>query len=72
MQFGAFLPRGFHKMRRSTIADSTDARRLGYCPAVEPERAKLVLAEDAIAGLKQALAGTFVSDEELDRALGMS
>ena len=30
------------------------------------------LAEDAITGLRQALAGQFVSDEELDQALGVA
>ncbi len=47
-----------------------DARRLDYYHALESEHASLVLAEDAITGLKQALAGQFVSDEELDQALG--
>ena len=49
-----------------------DARRLDYYHALESEHASLVLAEDAVAGLRQALAGQFVSDEELDRALGVS
>jgi hypothetical protein len=31
-----------------------------------------VLAEDAIIGLRQTLAGQFVSDEELDRALNVA
>jgi PHD/YefM family antitoxin component YafN of YafNO toxin-antitoxin module len=47
-----------------------DARRLDYYHALEAEHASLVLAEDAIAGLKQALDGQFVTDEELDEALG--
>ena len=47
-----------------------DARRLDYYHALESEHANLVLAEDAIAGLREALAGQFVSDEELDQALG--
>lgn len=47
-----------------------DARRLDYYHALEAEHANLVLAEDAIAGLRQALAGEFVSDEALDQALG--
>lgn len=47
-----------------------DARRLDYYHALEAEHVNLVLAEDAIAGLKEALAGQFVSDEELDQALG--
>ena len=49
-----------------------DARRLDYYHALESEHASLVLAEDAITGLRQALAGQFVSDEELDRALGVA
>lgn len=48
-----------------------DARRLDYYHALESEHANLVLAEDAIAGLQQASAGQFVSDEDLDRALGI-
>lgn len=47
-----------------------DARRLDYYHALEAEHANLVLAEDAIAGLKQALAGEFIGDAELDKALG--
>jgi PHD/YefM family antitoxin component YafN of YafNO toxin-antitoxin module len=47
-----------------------DARRLDYYHALEAEHVNLVLAEDAITGLKEALAGRFVSDEELDQALG--
>jgi PHD/YefM family antitoxin component YafN of YafNO toxin-antitoxin module len=49
-----------------------DARRLDYYHALEAEHAKLVLADDAITGLKQALAGEFVSDDELDEALGVT
>jgi PHD/YefM family antitoxin component YafN of YafNO toxin-antitoxin module len=48
-----------------------DARRLDYYHALEAEHSNLVLADDAITGLRQALAGQFVSDEELDRALGV-
>ena len=48
-----------------------DARRLDYYHALEAEHEKLVLAEDAITGLGQALAGQFVSDDELDQALGI-
>ncbi|MDM0109688.1 hypothetical protein QTH97_32545 [Variovorax sp. J22R24] len=48
------------------------ARRLDYCRALESEHANLVLTEDAITGLRQALAGPFVSDEALDQALGVS
>jgi hypothetical protein len=47
-----------------------DARRLDYYHALEAEHANLVLADDAIKGLKEALAGQFVADEALDRALG--
>jgi len=49
-----------------------DARRLDHYHALEAEHAHLVLAEDAIAGLKEALSGEFVSDDELDRALGVT
>ena len=49
-----------------------DARRLDYYHALEAEYANLVLADDAITGLRQALAGQFVPDEELDRALGVA
>ena len=48
-----------------------DARRLDYYHALEAEHANLVLADDAITGLRQALAGQFVPDEELDRVLGV-
>ncbi|HSW16928.1 MAG TPA: type II toxin-antitoxin system Phd/YefM family antitoxin [Ramlibacter sp.] len=46
-----------------------DARRLDYYHALESEHANLVLAEDAVTGLRQALAGQFVSGDELDQAL---
>ncbi|MDR6890720.1 MULTISPECIES: type II toxin-antitoxin system Phd/YefM family antitoxin [Variovorax] len=49
-----------------------DARRLDYYHALESEHASLVLAEDAIAGLREAAEGQFVFDEELDQALGVS
>ena len=49
-----------------------DARRLDYYHALEAEHANLVLADDAITGLKEALAGEFVSDDELDEALGVT
>ena len=49
-----------------------DARRLDYYHALESEHASLVLASDAVAGLRQALAGQFVSGEELDQALGVA
>jgi PHD/YefM family antitoxin component YafN of YafNO toxin-antitoxin module len=49
-----------------------DARRLDYYHALEAEHANLVLADDAITGLKQALSGQFVSDEELNEALGVT
>lgn len=48
-----------------------DARRLDYYHALELEHAYLVLAEDAVVALREALAGQFVSDEELDQALGV-
>jgi len=48
-----------------------DARQLDYYHALESEYANLMLADDAITGLRQALAGEFVPDEELDRALGV-
>lgn len=48
-----------------------DARRLDYYHALEAEHAKLVLAEDAITGLREALSGEFASDDELDEALGV-
>jgi PHD/YefM family antitoxin component YafN of YafNO toxin-antitoxin module len=47
-----------------------DARRLDYYHALEAEHANLVLAEDAVAGLREALAGRFVDDDDLDVALG--
>jgi PHD/YefM family antitoxin component YafN of YafNO toxin-antitoxin module len=49
-----------------------DARRLDYYHALEAEHANLVLADDAVVGLKQALFGQFVSDDELDEALGVT
>jgi PHD/YefM family antitoxin component YafN of YafNO toxin-antitoxin module len=49
-----------------------DARRLDYYHALEAEHANLVLADDAIVGLQQALKGQFVSDAELDEALGVA
>jgi PHD/YefM family antitoxin component YafN of YafNO toxin-antitoxin module len=49
-----------------------DARRLDYYHALEAEHANLVLAEDAITGLREALKGQFVSDEELDQAIGIA
>lgn len=48
-----------------------DVRRLVYYHALETEHANLVLSRDAIAGLKQALAGQSVSGDELDEALGV-
>lgn|GEM_PF-376999 len=48
-----------------------DARRLDYYHALEAEHANLVLADDAVTGLKQALSGQFVSDDELNEALGV-
>ena len=49
-----------------------DARRLDYYHALEAEHSNLVLAEDAITGLNQALSGQFLSDDELDEALGVT
>jgi PHD/YefM family antitoxin component YafN of YafNO toxin-antitoxin module len=49
-----------------------DARRLDYYHALEAEHANLVLAEDAMAGLREAVAGQFVSDTELNQALGIA
>lgn len=49
-----------------------DARRLDYYHALEAEHANLVLADDAVTGLKQALSGQFVSDDELNEALGVT
>ena len=49
-----------------------DARRLDYYHALEAEHACLVLAEDAIAGLSEALAGQVVTEGELDDALGVA
>ena len=49
-----------------------DARRLDYYHALEAEHANLVLAEDAVTGLRQALSGEFASDEELDDAVGVT
>jgi PHD/YefM family antitoxin component YafN of YafNO toxin-antitoxin module len=49
-----------------------DARRLDYYHALEAEHASLVLADDAVTGLKEALSGQFVSDDELDQALGVT
>jgi prevent-host-death family protein len=46
-----------------------DARRLDYYHALESEYAYLMLAEDAITGLRQAIAGQFVPEEDLEQAL---
>ena len=48
-----------------------DARRLDHYHALEAEHAHLVRAGDAIMGLKQALEGRFVADDQLDEALGV-
>ena len=48
-----------------------DARRLDHYHALEAEHASLVLADYAVTGLQQALAGQTVSDDELDEALGL-
>ncbi|MDE3011083.1 MAG: type II toxin-antitoxin system Phd/YefM family antitoxin [Pseudomonadota bacterium] len=49
-----------------------DARQLDYYHALEAEYANLVLADDAVTSLQQALEGDFVSVEDLDRALGVT
>jgi PHD/YefM family antitoxin component YafN of YafNO toxin-antitoxin module len=49
-----------------------DARRLDYYHALEAEHSHLVLAQDAVKGLNEALAGHFISDDELDEALGVT
>ena len=54
-------------MRRPTNNASSQA----YL-ALEDEHANLVLIEDAVTGLKEALSGKFVSDDELDAALGVT
>lgn len=41
-------------------------------PISEADHAGLVLAEDALTGLQQALDGQFVTDEDLDQAPGVS
>ena len=64
--------------RPSDIVPSSEARarltelpsRQDYHHALASEHANVVLAEDAITGLRQALAGQLVSDDELDNALG--
>jgi hypothetical protein len=40
--------------------------------ALEVDHGSLVLVEDALTGLQQALWGQFVLDEDLDEALGQS
>ena len=62
---------GPHEARWSYVA-LVDARSLDCYHALESEHARLVLANDAIAGLRQALAGQYLSDEELDQALGVT
>jgi hypothetical protein len=57
---------------RASYVALIGARRLDYYHALESEHACLVLAEDAIDGLRQALAGQFLSDEELNQALGVT
>jgi PHD/YefM family antitoxin component YafN of YafNO toxin-antitoxin module len=49
-----------------------DARRLDCYHDLEAEHANLVLAEDVITGLRQALSGLFVADDELDAALDVN
>lgn len=46
-----------------------DARQLDRYQALEAEHAHLVMAEAAIAGLEDALAGRLLTDEELQQAL---
>lgn len=54
----------------ASAAALVDVRRPDHDHTLASEHASLVLAEDAMTGLRQAMAGHFVSDEELDRALG--
>jgi hypothetical protein len=49
---------------------SPDITPIAEARSLEIERANLVLANDAVTGLEQALAGQFVSDDELDSAVG--
>ena len=56
----------------SSYVALVDARRLDYYHALEAEHVNLVLADDAVTGLKQALSGQFVSDDVLDEALGVT
>jgi hypothetical protein len=48
-----------------------DATGLDHCHARAADHANLTLADDAITGLRQALAGQFLSDAELDASLGL-
>ena len=68
----AFLSRTVPAKNGASYVALIDARRLDYYHALESEHANLVLADDAITGLRQALAGQFVPDEELDQALGVA
>ena len=68
---GGFSDATFYKWRASYVA-LVDARRLDYYRALEAEHASLVLADDALTGLRQALAGLYVSDVDLDNALGVT
>ncbi|HEX7788924.1 MAG TPA: hypothetical protein VF467_00155 [Afipia sp.] len=54
----------------ASAAALVDVRRPDHDHTLASEHASLVLAEDAMTGLRQAMARHFVSDEELDRALG--
>ena len=65
---------GFEKVltkNGSSYVALIDARRLDDHHALESEHARLLLADDAVTGLSEALAGQFVADDELDRALGV-
>ena len=49
------------------------ALRASDIDPISDARARLIeLADDAVTGLRQALSGQFVSDEELDEALGVT
>ena len=65
---------GFEKVltkNGSSYVALIDARRLDDHHALESEHARLLLADDAVTGLSEALAVQFVADDELDRALGV-
>ena len=65
---------GFEKVltkNGSSYVALIDARRLDDHHALESEHARLLLADDAVTGLSEALAVQFVADDELDRAHGV-